>query len=62
MRELIRKIIRETVKDGKIICDECGWKWDIEEGGNDLYICHECGHDNTPKGKKKSDNFSSDSQ
>jgi len=49
MKELIRKILLETVKDGKVICDECGWSWDISEGGDDLYTCHECGHDNTPK-------------
>jgi hypothetical protein len=49
MKELIRKILLETVKDGKVICDECGWSWNISEGGDDLYTCHECGHDNTPK-------------
>ncbi len=49
MKELIRKILLETVKDGKVICDECGWSWNISEGGDDLYTCHKCGHDNTPK-------------
>ena len=49
MRELIRKVIRETVTDKKIICDKCDWSWDIADGGDDLYICHKCGHDNTPK-------------
>jgi len=29
-------------------CDNCDWEWKLEDGGDDLYICHECGHDNTP--------------
>jgi hypothetical protein len=49
MKELIRKVLLETVKDGKVICDDCGWSWDISDGGDDLYMCHKCGHDNTPK-------------
>ena len=48
MRDLIRRVIRETVTDKKIICDNCGWSWDIADGGDDLYICHKCGHDNQP--------------
>ena len=38
----------EMVNEHDIICDECGWTWAIADGGNDLYICHSCGHDNTP--------------
>jgi ribosomal protein L37AE/L43A len=38
----------ETVTDTKVICDNCKHSWDIEKGGNDVYICHECNHDNTP--------------
>jgi hypothetical protein len=49
MKGLIRKILLEAVKDGKVICDKCGWSWDISDGGDDLYMCHKCGHDNTPK-------------
>ena len=51
MRQLIKKVLLETVKDGKVICDGCGWSWDLSDGGNDPYICHKCGHDNTPKQK-----------
>lgn len=29
-----------------IECKECGHKWDIEDGGVDIYICHICGYDN----------------
>jgi len=49
MRDLIKKVLLETVKDGKVICNNCGWSWDIADGGDDSYVCHECGHDNTPK-------------
>jgi hypothetical protein len=35
--------------DDKIVCENCGWSWEIKYGGDDLYICHQCGYDNTPK-------------
>ena len=41
--------VKELVTATKIICDNCGWEWDKKDGGKDLYICHKCGHDNTPK-------------
>ena len=43
------KKIKEAVVGDRIVCDDCGWAWKIEEGGDDLYMCHQCGHDNTPK-------------
>lgn len=55
MKDLIRKIIKETVENGEVICDECGWSWDISKGGDDMYICHKCGHDNTPKSQSNLD-------
>jgi len=39
----------EQVQGDSIVCDGCGWTWKIKDGGDDLYICHKCGHDNTPK-------------
>jgi hypothetical protein len=44
-----QKKLQEIVTDTEVICDNCGWEWKIEDGGDDLYICHKCGHDNTPK-------------
>ena len=38
----------EKVTKDKIICDNCGWDWKIDDGGDDLYMCHKCDHDNTP--------------
>lgn len=43
------KSISETVIGNNIVCDNCGWSWKISEGGDDLYMCHKCGHDNNPK-------------
>ena len=48
MKELIRRILIETIKNNKVICDGCGWSWDLSDGGDDLYVCHKCGHDNIP--------------
>jgi len=42
-------VLNEQVTKKKIICDGCGWSWKKEDGGKDLYMCHKCGHDNTPK-------------
>ena len=38
-------------KSTQVVCD-CGWKWDLKDGGNDPYVCHKCGHDNSKKYKK----------
>lgn len=38
----------EEFSANQIVCDNCDWEWKLEDGGDDLYICHECGHDNTP--------------
>ena len=27
----------------KVTCKSCGWKWDAEDGGNDITTCHKCG-------------------
>jgi hypothetical protein len=35
-------------KDPKIKCNHCDWSWKKSEGGKDMYLCHKCGHDNTP--------------
>jgi hypothetical protein len=41
--------INESIVGDKIECDNCDWSWPIKDGGDDLYVCHKCGHDNTPK-------------
>lgn len=47
--EEITSWVNEEIQDDNIICDDCGWTWKIADGGDDLFICHKCGHDNTPK-------------
>jgi hypothetical protein len=48
-------MMNELVTDTEIICDNCGWEWPIADGGDDLYICHKCGHDNNPDLEEASD-------
>jgi len=38
----------ERVINNEVFCDKCNWNWSLDDGGNDPYICHKCGHDNTP--------------
>ena len=45
--------LNEAIVGDKIECDGCGWSWKIIDGGNDLFMCHKCGHDNTPLEEKK---------
>jgi hypothetical protein len=50
-----RKMILESVTNNEVICDKCGWEWDLSDGGEDPYICHKCGHNNSEedyKGKR----------
>lgn len=49
MRDTIKKILsEEIVHGGYVLCDNCGWNWKLSDGGDEKYICHKCGHDNTP--------------
>jgi hypothetical protein len=49
MKLLIKTLLREAL-DKTIECKKCGWSWkESESSKNDLYVCHECGHDNKPK-------------
>ena len=49
MKLTIKSLLREAL-DKTITCSECGWHWkESESDKKDLYICHKCGHDNTPK-------------
>lgn len=32
--------------EDKIICTNCSWSWNREDGGDDMYICHKCGNNN----------------
>ena len=45
----LKDILQESIIGDKVQCDNCDWNWKIADGGDDLYMCHKCGHDNTPK-------------
>ena len=34
--------LKEAIVGEKIECGNCGWSWDIVDGGDDLFICHKC--------------------
>ena len=38
--------VYESVEGNKVTCDECGWSWNLSDGGDDPYTCHKCGHEN----------------
>ena len=55
MKKLIKEInliknrmshMCEGIEGEKVVCDDCGWSWDLSDGGHDPYICHKCGNDN----------------
>ena len=48
--DVIYKIESVMSKSGdRINCDKCSHSWPVESGGKDLYVCHECGHNNNPE-------------
>lgn len=51
MENLIRRILKEEIVDKKVICDNCGWSWNLSEGGKDPLTCHKCGFKNPQKKK-----------
>ena len=38
--------VKELITDTEVICDNCGWKWKIVDGGKDPYTCHKCNYNN----------------
>jgi ribosomal protein L37E len=55
IREIVRKEIRMIFEAGNahsknhVVCNNCGWGWDIEKDDNNPYLCHNCGYDNQKK-------------
>ena len=47
LQQTIRRILIEEF-DKKINC-KCGWSWKFSEGGDEPYLCHKCGNDNSKK-------------
>lgn len=36
--------LKKTIKDEKVHCSNCGWEWNLSDGGDDPYTCHKCGN------------------
>ena len=49
----LKDILNELIAGNRIQCGNCDWNWKIVDGGDDLYTCHKCGHDNTPTLKEQ---------
>ncbi len=52
LKESIRRVLREELlkesnKNKKITCDNCGWSWKLSERGNDPYVCYGCVNNNS---------------
>jgi hypothetical protein len=35
------------IRTGNVTCKECDWSWPITDGGEDKFVCHKCGEDNS---------------
>jgi DNA-directed RNA polymerase subunit RPC12/RpoP len=46
-REVPNCVPIDEAQDKTIECEKCGWRWELKDGGEDSYICHKCGHDNS---------------
>lgn len=46
--ETIHAEVTEAIIGNRIACDNCDHSWPIADGGDKPYLCHGCGHDNTP--------------
>jgi hypothetical protein len=42
------QFLNERVSVNIVDCDNCDWSWNLQDGGDDMYVCHECGYDNDP--------------
>jgi len=48
----------ENIKESKTIeCTSCGWSWKLSEGGKEPYLCHKCGHINSPLNEARYSQF-----
>ena len=43
-----------------IECGKCGWRWDLEDGGDNPYLCHKCDYDNSYRYNDEIDEYDVD--
>ena len=41
------KVEEVIINPTEINCHRCHWHWEVKNGGDDLFICHNCNYDNT---------------
>ena len=46
LKQTIRRVLKE---ESESVNCECGWSWKLSDGGDDPYVCHKCGRDNSKK-------------
>lgn len=52
-KEFVSQINNQKfAKGGTIECGSCDWSWNRKDGGDDMYVCHKCGTDNSKNYKK----------
>ncbi len=48
LRKFNENVLKHSVKNEKIFCEKCGWKWETKDSEDfDKYVCHKCGNDNS---------------
>ena len=48
LRQTIKRILKE---ESESVNCKCGWSWKLSDGGDDPYVCHKCGRDNSKLNK-----------
>jgi hypothetical protein len=46
--DIYANLVGKNNPNERIVCQNCGWSWKVKDGGDDLYMCHRCGCNNTP--------------
>jgi hypothetical protein len=51
------------VSDKIVKCENCGWEWNMKDGGDNPYHCNKCGTDNSPQNQNMSkQHFATDTE
>ena len=46
--DIYANLVGKNNSNERIVCKRCRWSWKVKDGGDDLYMCHRCGCNNTP--------------
>jgi len=45
-KQLAGESVEDEAVSGTVVCDNCGWSWELSDGGKDPYDCHKCNSKN----------------